>query len=49
MTITVIDIKVGKGTSTIQLQLTQKDRLKAIAMATPTNFGQSVGPTGNTD
>jgi hypothetical protein len=49
MTITVIDIKVGKGTSTIQLQLTQKDKLKVIAMATSTNFDQPVGPTAETD
>ena len=49
ITITVIDLKVGKGTSTIQLQLTQKDKLKVIAIATFTNFSQSVGPTAKTD
>lgn len=49
ITITVIDLKVGKGTSTIQLQLTQKNKLKVIAIATFTNFSQSVGPTAKTD
>jgi hypothetical protein len=49
MTITVVDLKVGKGTSTIQLHLTQKDRLKVIAIATSTNFVQFVGPTAKTD
>jgi hypothetical protein len=49
MTITVVDLKVGKGTSTIQLQLTQKGKLKVIATATSTNFGTSVGPTAKTD
>ena len=44
MTITVVDLKIGKATSTIQLQLTQKDKLKVIAIATSTNFDQSVGP-----
>ena len=49
ITITVIDLKVGKGTSTIQLQLTQKDKLKVTAIATFTNFSQSVEPTAKTD
>jgi hypothetical protein len=49
MKITVVDLKVGKATSTIQLQLTQKDKLKVIAIATSTNFDQSAGPTVKTD
>ncbi|KFY91758.1 hypothetical protein V500_04476 [Pseudogymnoascus sp. VKM F-4518 (FW-2643)] len=47
--ITVVDLKVGKGTSTIQLQVMQKDKLKVIAIATSTNFSQSVGPTAKSD
>jgi hypothetical protein len=49
MTITVVDLKVGKATCTIQLQLTQKDKLRVIAIATSTNFNQSVGSTAKTD
>lgn len=49
MTITVVDLKVGKGTSTIQQQLTQKDRLNVNAIATSTKFDQSVGATAKTD
>jgi hypothetical protein len=48
MTITVVDLKLGKGTSTIQLQLTQKDKLRVIAIATFNNFGQPIGPTAET-
>ncbi|OBT67388.1 hypothetical protein VE03_03071 [Pseudogymnoascus sp. 23342-1-I1] len=49
--ITVVDLKVGKGTSTIQLQVMQKDKLKVIAIATSTNFSPSValGPTAKSD
>jgi hypothetical protein len=49
MTITVVDLKVGKATCTIQLQVTQKNKLKVIATATSTNFDQSVGSTVKTD
>ena len=49
MTITVVDLKVGKATCTIQMQLTQKEKLKVIAIATSTNFDQSVGSTAKTD
>jgi len=49
MKITVVDLKVGKGTSTIQLQVTQNQKLSVIAVATFTNFSQSVGPTAKTD
>ncbi|KFY33744.1 hypothetical protein V494_07351 [Pseudogymnoascus sp. VKM F-4513 (FW-928)] len=49
MQITVVDLKVGKGTSTIQLQVTQKDKVKVIATATSTNFSQSIGPTVKSD
>ncbi|KFX95793.1 hypothetical protein V490_03667 [Pseudogymnoascus sp. VKM F-3557] len=49
MQITVIDIKIGKVTSTIQLQVKQKDKLKAIATATSTNFSQPLGPTAKSD
>lgn len=49
MQITVVNLKVGKGTSTIQLQAMQKDKLKVIAIATSTNFSKSVGPTAKSD
>ncbi|KFY55524.1 hypothetical protein V496_06986 [Pseudogymnoascus sp. VKM F-4515 (FW-2607)] len=49
MQITIVDLKVGKGTSTIQLQVKQKNKLKAIAIATSTNFDQSVGQTVKSD
>ncbi|KAI1733379.1 thioesterase family protein [Xylaria scruposa] len=43
--ITVEDLKVGAGTSTIQLRLSQKGQTKVIALATSCNFIKSVGPT----
>jgi hypothetical protein len=49
MTITVVDLKIGKVTSTILLQVTQKDILKVIAVATFINFDYSIGPTAKTD
>lgn len=49
MTITVVNLKLGKGTSTNQLQLTQKDKSRVIAIASFKNFGQPVGPTVKTD
>ncbi|OBT70067.1 hypothetical protein VE03_00445 [Pseudogymnoascus sp. 23342-1-I1] len=48
MQITIVDLKVGKLTSTIQLEVRQKDKLKAIATATSTNFDQPVGQTAKT-
>ncbi|RYP83145.1 hypothetical protein DL769_001451 [Monosporascus sp. CRB-8-3] len=48
-TITIADLKVGAGTSTLQLQLSQNGRLKIFALATATNFDKHVGPTVPTD
>ncbi|KAK2616060.1 hypothetical protein N8I77_002771 [Diaporthe amygdali] len=48
-TITVAVLKTGGATSTLQLQLSQKGRLKVIALATSTNFDKSLGPTVPTD
>lgn len=49
MTITVNDLKIGMGASTIQLQVKQKDKLKVTAIATSTNFAQPVGPSAKTE
>lgn len=49
MQITIFDLKLGRGTSTIQLQVMQNDKLKVIATATLTNFDQPVGPTAKSD
>jgi hypothetical protein len=47
--ITVTDLKLGIGTSTIQLNVFQRGQLKLVALATSTNFDKSVGPTAQTD
>ncbi|KAH8668331.1 thioesterase family protein [Xylariales sp. PMI_506] len=44
-TISVVDLKVGTVTSTIQLQLSQKGKARVMALATATNFDKLVGPT----
>ncbi|KAK6954209.1 hypothetical protein Daesc_004175 [Daldinia eschscholtzii] len=46
--IVVEDLKVGAGTSTIQLQLSQNGQTKVIALATSINFDKNVGPTAST-
>ncbi|KAI1659964.1 thioesterase family protein [Daldinia decipiens] len=46
--ISVDDLKVGAGTSTIQLHLSQNGQIKVIALATSINFEKSVGPTAST-
>ncbi|RYO76724.1 hypothetical protein DL766_004172 [Monosporascus sp. MC13-8B] len=43
-TVTIVDLKVGAGTSTLQLQPSQSGRLKVFALATATNFDKHVGP-----
>lgn len=43
--ITVVNLKVGATTSTLQLQLSQKDKIKVVALVTSTNFDKPVGPT----
>lgn len=52
-TITITDLKVGRGTSTIQLHLTQPqrapDQLKIAATATSINFEALHGPSAPTD
>ncbi|KAL0565612.1 hypothetical protein V5O48_016406 [Marasmius crinis-equi] len=44
-TITVTELKIGAGTSTLQLQLSQNGQIKVIALVTSTNFDKPVGPT----
>lgn len=48
--VTVTDLKLGRGASTIQLAITQgdSDAPTAIALATSTNFDVAVGPTADT-
>ncbi|KAF4966743.1 hypothetical protein FSARC_5608 [Fusarium sarcochroum] len=46
--INLIELKRGSSNCTIQLQVSQNEQLKAIALATSTNFAQSLGPTCNT-
>ncbi|KAI1176544.1 thioesterase family protein [Nemania sp. FL0916] len=46
--IVVDSLKIGATTCTIQLHLSQNDQLKAIAMATSTNFERPLGPTVTT-
>lgn len=38
-------LKIGAGTSTLQIQLAQDDQTKAVALVTSTNFDKPVGPT----
>jgi hypothetical protein len=47
--IAIRDLKVGSGISTIQLELTQKGRIRVVATATSTNFDRPFGPTVETD
>ncbi|KAI0015457.1 thioesterase family protein [Xylariomycetidae sp. FL0641] len=44
-TIVVSALKIGATTSTLQLQLLQNDKIKALALAASTNFDISIGPT----
>lgn len=44
-TITVTTLKTGAAISTLQLQLSQNGQIRAIALATSTNFDKSLGPT----
>ncbi|KAI0413420.1 thioesterase family protein [Xylaria grammica] len=46
--ITVIPLKLGATTCTIQLHLSQNGQLKVIASATSTNFDRQLGPTAST-
>ncbi|RYO83186.1 hypothetical protein DL762_006231 [Monosporascus cannonballus] len=43
-TVTIVDLKVGAGTSTLQLQPSQSGRLKVFALATATNFDKHACP-----
>ncbi|KAF4979163.1 hypothetical protein FZEAL_4591 [Fusarium zealandicum] len=47
--ITVVELKRGGTHCTIQIQLAQKGQIKAIALATSTNFNESLGPSSNTN
>ncbi|KAK8070550.1 hypothetical protein PG997_010753 [Apiospora hydei] len=44
-TVTVHPLKTGALASTFQLQLSQNGELKAVALATSTNFDRPLGPT----
>lgn len=46
--VTVTPLRVGVIASTIQIHLTQNDKLKVIALATSTNFGKPIGPSAPT-
>ncbi|EXA32931.1 hypothetical protein FOVG_15904 [Fusarium oxysporum f. sp. pisi HDV247] len=46
--INILELKRGSSHCTIQLQVLQNEQLKAIGLATSTNFAQSLGPTCNT-
>jgi hypothetical protein len=46
-TINITPLRVGTLVSTLQLQLSQKGKIKAVAIATSTNFGKPVGPTAS--
>lgn len=48
-TIVVTDLKLGKGSCFIQLNLTQENEVRCTALATSTNFAVQVGPTAKTD
>lgn len=48
-TINITDLKIGKGSSTIQLHVGQNGELKVLALATSTNFDHVLGPTVKTD
>ncbi|KAH8681925.1 thioesterase family protein [Xylariales sp. PMI_506] len=45
ITVAVEELRLGAGTSTIQLRLSQNDELKVLAIATSINFDKSVGPS----
>ncbi|KAK2595384.1 hypothetical protein QQS21_006920 [Conoideocrella luteorostrata] len=47
--ITITALKIGSVTSTLQLQLSQGGKVKVIALATSTNFDQTIGPSASTD
>lgn len=46
--ITVTTLKTGPVACTLQLHVTQKDKLRAVALATSTNFARSLGPSAPT-
>lgn len=47
-TVTVATLKLGAALSTIQLHLSQNGKPRVIALATSTNFDNSLGPTVST-
>lgn len=47
--ITVTPLRTGSAACTLQLQLSQKDKIRIIALATTTNFDVSLGPSAPTD
>jgi hypothetical protein len=47
-TITVTELKVGAGTTTLQLDLSQNGGKRILALATATNLDKVVGPTAST-
>ncbi|KAF2872286.1 thioesterase family protein [Massariosphaeria phaeospora] len=46
-TVKVVDLKVGKGSSSIQLHLIQRGETKCTAFATSTDFAAALGPSAN--
>ncbi|OAX80138.1 hypothetical protein ACJ72_05536 [Emergomyces africanus] len=47
-TITITPLKIGALASTLQLQLTQGQKLKVLALVTSTNFEHNLGPSAPT-
>jgi hypothetical protein len=48
-TVTITDLKVGRGSCFIQLDLFQQGERRCTALATSTNFTIALGPTAKTD
>ncbi|KAJ4253881.1 hypothetical protein NW762_010279 [Fusarium torreyae] len=46
--VNIIELKRGSSHCTVQLQVSQKGQLKAVGLATSTNFTQSLGPSYDT-
>lgn len=49
ITVTIIPLKVGAIACTLQLQLSQTNRVCIVALATTTNFDKPLGPSAPTD
>jgi hypothetical protein len=48
ITVTVVDLKLGGITSTLQLQLMQRGKLKVLAVVTAINFDKPIGLSAST-